>query len=80
MGDALLNVLHDFSTPFLRYFSASIRLVVHGGALMVLYLQLTCRNSTRNIGSLHRAFETEWMARSVLDAGPCEPSSPARTG
>ncbi|KAI0824372.1 hypothetical protein BC628DRAFT_1379193 [Trametes gibbosa] len=67
--DTLLSILHDLSGRLLGYFGAPVRLVVHGGAVMVLHPQLACRDSTRDVDYLHRSFETEWVARGVLDAG-----------
>ncbi|KAI0631366.1 hypothetical protein C8Q77DRAFT_129770 [Trametes polyzona] len=67
--DSLLSILHDLSQRLLRYFGAPVRLVVHGGAVMVLHPQLACRESTRDVDYLHRSLEKEWTARGVLDAG-----------
>ncbi|KAH9847747.1 hypothetical protein C2E23DRAFT_764769 [Lenzites betulinus] len=65
----LLSILHDLSNRLLACFGDAVRLVVHGGAVMVLHPQLACRDSTRDVDYLHRPFEAEWTARGVLDAG-----------
>ena len=66
----LLGALHDLSMRLQKYFPSTVRLVVHGGAVMVLHPLLGCRESTRDVDYLHRAFEAEWLARGVSDAGP----------
>ncbi|KAI8977736.1 hypothetical protein BD414DRAFT_495468 [Trametes punicea] len=65
----LLSVLYDLSGRILSAFGATVRLVVHGGAVMVLHPELACRESTRDVDYLHRAFEQEWLARGCADAG-----------
>ncbi|KAI0354552.1 hypothetical protein OH77DRAFT_510953 [Trametes cingulata] len=67
--DRLLPILQHLSDRLLRYFGSTVRLVVHGGAVMVLHPQLACRESTRDVDYLHRSFESEWIARGVQDAG-----------
>ncbi|KAI0738270.1 hypothetical protein C8Q80DRAFT_1222555 [Daedaleopsis nitida] len=67
--DVLLAALHDLSIRLSSYFPSAVRLVVHGGAVMVLHPQLACRESTRDVDYCHRSFETEWIARGVSDAG-----------
>ena len=68
--ELLLGALHDLSLRLATYFPSTVRLVVHGGAVMVLHPQLACRDMTRDVDYLHRSFEAEWMARGVSDAGP----------
>ncbi|KAI0701304.1 hypothetical protein BC835DRAFT_1411452 [Cytidiella melzeri] len=65
----LHEVLHDLSERLFRYFAQTVRLVIHGGAVMVLHKSLKCRQSTRDVDYLHRSFETEWKRRGVNDAG-----------
>ena len=68
--DLLIQALHYLSLRLQAYFPSTVRLVVHGGAVMVLHPQLACRDMTRDIDYLHRSFEAEWIARGVSDAGP----------
>ncbi|RDX44454.1 hypothetical protein OH76DRAFT_1359593 [Lentinus brumalis] len=68
--ELLIGALHDLSLRLATYFPSTVRLVVHGGAVMVLHPQLACRDMTRDVDYLHRSFEAEWMARGVSDAGP----------
>ncbi|KAI0764162.1 hypothetical protein BD413DRAFT_483165 [Trametes elegans] len=66
----LLDVLQHLSERLLSYFGSTVRLVVHGGAMMVLHPELTKgRDSTRDVDYLHRSFESEWIVRGLLDAG-----------
>ena len=67
--DILLSALHDLSLRLQGYFPSTVRLVVHGGAIMVLHPLLACREATRDVDYLHRAFEAEWLARGLSDAG-----------
>ena len=68
--ELLLGALHDLSLRLAAHFPSTVRLVVHGGVVMVLYPQLACRNATRDVDYIHRSFESEWIARGVSDAGP----------
>jgi len=65
----LLTVLYDLSTRLLQYFRRTVRLVVHGGAIMVLHPRLASRPSTRDVDYNHRSFELEWQRLGVPDAG-----------
>lgn len=65
----LIGALHDLSVRLQSYFPSTVRLVVHGGAIMVLHPMLACRTGTRDVDFLKRSFETEWIARGVTDAG-----------
>ncbi|CDO72038.1 hypothetical protein BN946_scf184943.g73 [Trametes cinnabarina] len=65
----LLSALDDLAKHLYAAFGATVRLVVHGGAVMVLHPLLACRESTRDVDYLHRAFEREWLARGFTDAG-----------
>ncbi|KZT01093.1 uncharacterized protein LAESUDRAFT_764019 [Laetiporus sulphureus 93-53] len=64
----LMTVLRDLSTSLLQYFGRPVRLVVHGGVVMVLHPQLACRKSTRDVDYIHRSFVTEWKRMGVFDA------------
>ena len=66
----LLTVLDDLSRRLATWFPSTVRLVVHGGAVMVLHPLLACRETTRDVDYIHRSFEAEWIARGVSDAGP----------
>ncbi|KAI9060795.1 hypothetical protein FKP32DRAFT_1595123 [Trametes sanguinea] len=65
----LLSALDDLAKRLYAAFGATVRLIVHGGAVMVLHPLLACRESTRDVDYLHRAFESEWMTRGFTDAG-----------
>lgn len=67
--EILIGALHDLSVRLQSYFSSTVRLVVHGGAIMVLHPLLACREGTRDVDFLRRSFEAEWIARGVTDAG-----------
>jgi len=70
LNNQFLNrVLDDLSDRLLHYFGQTVRLVIHGGAVMVLHKNLLCRKDTRDVDYLHRSFETEWKRRGVKDAG-----------
>ncbi|OBZ73104.1 hypothetical protein A0H81_06743 [Grifola frondosa] len=62
-------VLDDLSKRLLVYFGRQVRLIVHGGAVMVLHPWLACRESTRDVDYNHRSFESEWRQLGVHDAG-----------
>lgn len=47
----------------------TVRLVIHGGAVMVLHRKLSRKRSTPDVDYLHRAFVSEWTKRGVHDAG-----------
>lgn len=81
--DALLRVLDYFSQLVAQHFAGRpIRLVVHGGACMLLHegifklsLQqqemspnLPRRTTTRDVDYIHRSFVTEMLASGVPDA------------
>ncbi|EJF61913.1 hypothetical protein BD309DRAFT_871177 [Dichomitus squalens] len=67
--DILIGALHDLSTRLRQYFPSTVRLVVHGGAIMVLHPMLACRGGTRDVDFIKRSFEAEWIALGVTDAG-----------
>ncbi|KAJ3522580.1 hypothetical protein NM688_g8854 [Phlebia brevispora] len=65
----LMTVLNDLSNRLLQVFGFAVRLVIHGGAVMVLHHQLNCRRNTRDVDYCHRSFVAEWTQRGVRDAG-----------
>lgn len=65
----LPEVLDDFSERLFHSFGATVKLVIHGGAVMVLHKHLNCRQHTRDVDYLHRSFEVEWKQRGVVNAG-----------
>ena len=65
----LLNeVLTDFSERLYRSFRRQVRLVVHGGAVMVLYQSFCHRESTQDVDYIHRSFVSEYRALGFKDA------------
>ncbi|OCH92012.1 hypothetical protein OBBRIDRAFT_486551 [Obba rivulosa] len=66
--ELLLVVLHHLAARILKSFGHTVRLVVHGGAVMVLHPRLASRPSTRDVDYNHRSFEVEWRNRGVHDA------------
>ncbi|KAI0933235.1 hypothetical protein AcW1_003122 [Taiwanofungus camphoratus] len=67
--ELLFTVLNDLSSRLLQSFRCTVRLVVHGGVIMVLHPGLGCRQSTRDVDYNHRSFILEWRQRGVYDAG-----------
>ena len=65
----LATVLDDLSHRLLATFGFAVRLVIHGGAVMVLHRGLNHRPNTRDVDYCHRAFVAEMTARGVPDAG-----------
>jgi hypothetical protein len=69
--EMLLTVLRDLSTRILQLFSGPIRLVVHGGAVMLLHpAHKGSRHGTRDVDYIQRSFISEqrdWFK--VYDAG-----------
>jgi hypothetical protein len=61
-------VLKDLSERLYHSFRRQVRLVVHGGAVMVLHPSFTHRESTQDIDYIHRAFVTEYRALGFTDA------------
>lgn len=78
----LVDVLEYFGYRVGEHFSHSIRLVVHGGACMLLHPglhnlakqqaemtpEMKIRRSTRDVDYIHRAFVQEWTAYGEPDA------------
>ncbi|KAF8258644.1 hypothetical protein EI94DRAFT_1754022 [Lactarius quietus] len=61
-------VLNDLSERLYHSFRRQVRLIVHGGAVMVLHPSFTHRESTQDINYVHRAFVSEYRALSFTDA------------
>src|SRR5713101_5607663 len=64
----LKKVLSDLSERLYRSFRRQVRLVVHGGAVMVLHPSFTHRESTQDVDYIHRSFVKEYRALGVPDA------------
>ena len=67
--ELLTQVLTYLSVRLYDRFRTTVRIVVHGGAVMVLHPSLSCRKSTRDVDYNHRSFVTYWAKRGVQDAG-----------
>jgi hypothetical protein len=61
-------VLTDLSERLYRSFRRQVRLIVHGGAVMVLHKSFNHRESTREIDYIHRSFVSEYRALGFPDA------------
>ncbi|CAL1702887.1 unnamed protein product [Somion occarium] len=67
--DNLSAILGHFSEGLYRSFAGrQVRLVVHGGAVMVLHRRLACRDSTRDIDFCLRPFVTKCRKAGIYDA------------
>jgi hypothetical protein len=64
----LEKVLADLSKRLYRSFQQQVRLVVHGGAVMVLHKGFNHRESTQDIDYLHGSFVKEYRALGFTDA------------
>ena len=64
----LKQVLSDLSERLYRSFRRQVRLVVHGGAVMVLHLHFSHRESTLDVNYIHRPFVKEYHALGFMDA------------
>ena len=64
----LMQVLSDLSERLYRSFRRQVRLVVHGGVVMVLHPSLSHRESTQNVNFIHRSFVSEYRALGFPDA------------
>jgi hypothetical protein len=64
----LKQVLSDLSERLYRSFRRQVRLVVHGGAVMVLHPSFTHRDSTQDVDYIHRSFAKEYRALGFPDA------------
>ncbi|TFY61588.1 hypothetical protein EVG20_g6994 [Dentipellis fragilis] len=62
-------ILQDLSKRLLAAFGHQVRLLVHGGAVVVLHQELQSRKSTRDIDYIHRAFVAEYRRYGIWDAG-----------
>jgi hypothetical protein len=65
----LNTVLTFLSVRLFERFRTTVRLVIHGGAVMVLHHELAGRQGTTDVDYIHRSFVTEWAKRGVPDAG-----------
>ncbi|KAI0263557.1 hypothetical protein BC834DRAFT_301792 [Gloeopeniophorella convolvens] len=61
-------VLADLSERLYRSFRRQVRLVVHGGVVMVLHPQFSHRDSTQDVDYIHRGFAAEYRALGYQDA------------
>jgi hypothetical protein len=64
----LTQVLSDLSERLYRAFRRQVRLVVHGGAVMVLHPYLSHRESTQDVDYIHRSFAPEYRTLGFPDA------------
>jgi hypothetical protein len=64
----LEQALSDLSERLYRSFRRQVRLVVHGGAVMVLHKAFNHRESTQDIDYIHRSFVSEYRALGFPDA------------
>lgn len=64
----LKQVLSDLSERLYRSFRRQVRLVVHGGAVMVLHPSFTHRDSTQDVDYIHRSFAKEYRSLGFADA------------
>ncbi|KAH9974907.1 hypothetical protein BGW80DRAFT_1457865 [Lactifluus volemus] len=65
----LKEALKDLSERLYHSFRRQVRLVVHGGAVMVLYPHFNHREYTQDVDYIHRSFVTEYRALGFADAG-----------
>lgn len=63
------KALAYLSVRLFERFRTTVRLVIHGGAVMVLHRELPRKRSTPDVDYIHRAFVAEWAQRGVRDAG-----------
>lgn len=64
----LKKALSDLSERLFRSFRRQVRLVVHGGAVMVLHPSFMHRDSTQDVDYIHRSFVREYRALGFPDA------------
>jgi len=64
----LTQVLSDLSERLYRSFKCQVRLVVHGGAVVVLHPSLSHRESTQDVDYVHHSFVSEYRALGFPDA------------
>jgi hypothetical protein len=64
----LEQALTDLSERLYRSFRRQVRLVVHGGAVMVLHKSFNHRESTQDVDYIHRSFVSEYKALGFSDA------------
>ena len=68
-GKRMHEVLTYLSVRLYERFRTTVRLVIHGGAVMVLHRDLSRKRSTPDVDYIHRAFVAEWARCGVHDAG-----------
>jgi hypothetical protein len=66
--NVLTRALRDLSERLYRSFRRQVRLVVHGGAVMVLHPSMKHRESTQDVDYIHRSFVSEYRALGYADA------------
>jgi hypothetical protein len=69
--DLLITILDDLSARILKAFSRPIKLLVHGGAVMILHPTLsnsTTRRITRDVDFIKRSFVSDMRKCGVFDA------------
>ena len=64
----LTRLLSDLSERLYRSFRRQVRLVVHGGAVMVLHPSFSHRESTQDVDYVHRSFVSEYRSLGFPDA------------
>ena len=64
----LTRALSDLSERLYYSFRCQVRLVVHGGAVMVLHPSFSHRESTQDVDYIHRSFVSEYRALGFPDA------------
>lgn len=64
----LLQVLSDLSERLYHSFRRQVRLVVHGGAVMVLHPSFSHREFTQDVDYIHRSFVSEYRGLGIQDA------------
>ena len=65
----LKTVLDNLSKRLFKTFGFTIRLVVHGGALMILHPGLRCREHTSEVDYFRQIFLKEMASRGIRRAG-----------
>ena len=66
---SMREALTYLSVRLFERFRTTVRLVIHGGAVMVLHRELSRKRSTPDVDYIHRAFVSEWAQLGVHDAG-----------
>jgi hypothetical protein len=66
--DLLIEVLSDLSERLYHSFRRQVRLVVHGGSVMILHPAFQCSGYTQDIDYIHRSFVRVYTALGFWDA------------